>query len=63
MLVHWDGTSEIDASWESTKVIQKAYPDLDLEDKVLLEGHGIDTNPKLGQEISKEIEPNHHKEP
>ena len=62
VLVHWDGTLETDANWESTKVIQEAYPNLDLEDKVPLERQGIDTNPKLGQETSEESELNHHKE-
>ncbi|KAJ1382644.1 Chromo-like domain superfamily [Sesbania bispinosa] len=45
LLVKWDSLSEQEATWESLTSLRASFPNLDLEDKVLLNGRGNDTGP------------------
>lgn len=38
VLIHWDGLSSADNSWENFSHLQHQFPHLDLEDKVLNDG-------------------------
>ena len=37
LLVHWEGSSEENATWEELTTLRDAYPELELEDKLHLE--------------------------
>ncbi|KAL4582981.1 hypothetical protein LXL04_007545 [Taraxacum kok-saghyz] len=53
LLVHWTSCDISEASWEDRDHFQKAFPNftIDLEDKVVLSGEGIDTSsPATAQE-------------
>lgn len=41
VLVQWDSLSKIESTWEDTKDFIKAYPDFNLEDKVIVDGDDI----------------------
>lgn len=43
MLVQWEGLPDPEATWEDIVEFGKAYPNVDLEDKVLLDPRSIDT--------------------
>ena len=40
-LIQWEGMDESQSTWEHHSALQKAYPDFNLEDKVVLNGGGI----------------------
>ena len=44
LLVWWQGLLPTDATWEDKVEFQRAYPDFNLEDKVVVDGGGIDTS-------------------
>jgi hypothetical protein len=44
VLVQWEGASELEATWEDADYLKAAYPHVNLEDKVGLEGMGNDTD-------------------
>ncbi|KAK2380216.1 hypothetical protein QL285_035697 [Trifolium repens] len=58
VLVQWDGVSELEATWEDTDHLKEAYPEVNLEDKVELDGMGNDT----GVSITNSQSPNEPKE-
>lgn len=37
LLVQWEPLTEIEATWEDPSSFTKAYPNIDLEDKVILQ--------------------------
>jgi len=41
VLLQWEGMPETEATWEDLAVIQKHYPNFNLEDKVGFNGGGI----------------------
>lgn len=43
-LVQWKGTTEAEAAWEDKNSLELTYPDLNLEDKVVIGEWGNDTN-------------------
>lgn len=43
VLVQWTSQSEDEATWEDPKTILEKYHDMDLVDKVILQGEGVDT--------------------
>ena len=43
MLVHWDGLSALEPTWEDNETFVKTYPAFNLVEKVVLEGEGNDT--------------------
>ncbi|CAM8926572.1 unnamed protein product [Rhodiola kirilowii] len=47
-LIKWEGLPEADASWEFKNELLAEFPDLNLEDKVVLQGGGIDGNHATG---------------
>ncbi|KAI3756928.1 hypothetical protein L6452_04460 [Arctium lappa] len=47
VLVQWTNSSPENATWEGLREFQLAYPDFHLEDKVLIEEEGNDTQPAL----------------
>lgn len=60
VLIQWDGQDTTEATWEDKATFKKAYPDFDLEDKIIFEPHGNDTmeqqrKPKGGNSIALEI--------
>lgn len=42
VLIKWKGLPAFDSSWEWRQVIEGQFPDFDFEDKVNLNGGGID---------------------
>jgi hypothetical protein len=58
VLVQWDGVYELEATWEDTDHLKEAYPEVNLEDKVELDGMGNDT----GVSITNPQSPNEPKE-
>ncbi|KAF7807803.1 Ty3/gypsy retrotransposon protein [Senna tora] len=42
VLVEWEGGDRTDASWEDLVTLTKAFPELQLEDKLVFNGEGID---------------------
>jgi len=44
VLIQWKELFEKEATWEGKHEIQRLYPHVDLEDKVNLNGGGIDRN-------------------
>ncbi|KAJ9542331.1 hypothetical protein OSB04_028837 [Centaurea solstitialis] len=47
VLVQWTNSSPENATWEGLREFQLAYPDFHLEDKVLFEAKGNDTQPAV----------------
>ncbi|KAF7833242.1 Transposon Ty3-G Gag-Pol polyprotein [Senna tora] len=44
VLVEWGGLSREEATWEDWIAVNEAFPDSNLEDKVVFDGQGIDMN-------------------
>ena len=53
LLVWWQGLHPIDATWEDKVEFQRAYPDFNLEDKVVVDEGGINTS-KADKETTEE---------
>nr|KYP41747.1 Retrotransposable element Tf2 [Cajanus cajan] len=49
-LVQWQGLDDDQATWENTTLLQQAFPDFNLEDKVNLKGGGIVTMQERAKE-------------
>ncbi|CAH9105349.1 unnamed protein product [Cuscuta europaea] len=45
VLVHWHGLPDFEDSWEDIHMIRDQFPDFQLEDKLVLQGGGIDRDP------------------
>jgi len=54
VLIQWEGTSPLEASWEDIVTIEAHYPQYNLRDKIVLEELGNDTST---QEVTKGKEP------
>ena len=54
VLIQWEGTSPLEASWEDIETIEERYPHYNLGDKIVLEELGNDTSTK---EATKGKEP------
>jgi len=52
VLIHWQNTSQEDATWENVNDMEEAFPSFNLEDKVNSKGEGIVKNTK-GREVLK----------
>lgn len=53
--VQWRGLPVEEAKWENAKQLQTSFPDVNLEDKVLFDGRGIDA----GEKDREHEEPKH----
>ncbi|MED6164196.1 hypothetical protein PIB30_087363, partial [Stylosanthes scabra] len=42
VLVDWEGMSRDETSWEDIESLKKLFPNIDLEDKVIVEGGIVD---------------------
>lgn len=50
VLVQWEGLSSAENTWENWKELLESYPNCNLEDKIVLDGVGNDTEVQLGKE-------------
>jgi len=49
VLVHWQGLSEVEATWEQLQAFRELYLDVQLEDKLFLQGGSNDVDVYWGQ--------------
>ncbi|MCH79728.1 Ty3/gypsy retrotransposon protein, partial [Trifolium medium] len=52
LLIHWKGKNVEEATWEDELMIRSQFPKFDLEDKVNIEGGGIDRTQNIEMETS-----------
>ena len=59
VLMKWANLSEFENSWELKSNIQREFLDFHLEDKVDLQGGGIDSDPRFGKVYSRQKKRGH----
>ncbi|KAF7824408.1 Transposon Ty3-I Gag-Pol polyprotein [Senna tora] len=56
VLVEWEGVPREEATWEDWVTLNEAFPNSDLEDKVIFDGQGIDMTKQVGEGPKHDME-------